>query len=256
MDWANQAPGLDVPEFSAKHRAQLADALAAQVTEFGGGEAALANMEKLRNGAAAVVTGQQVALFGGPLLTLLKAATAVRKAQDATRVSGREHVPVFWLATEDHDLAEVDQVALATKTAVETIKLDLRSDQPCPVGSIRVDDSSGALTAALERASELLEWAPVADWLREFYAAPDATLASAFGKLLTRLFAKQGLVVMDASSRAFHALGAPVLRCGDRARRRTGGGADCAVEGVGGSGLSRAGEGRCRDEPAVFDFYE
>jgi bacillithiol biosynthesis cysteine-adding enzyme BshC len=206
MGWAKHSP-----ELSTEHRAQLADALRAQVIEFGGGEAALANVEKLRNGAAALVTGQQVVLFGGPLLTLLKAATAVRKAQDATKTSGREHVPVFWLATEDHDLAEVDQVALVTKQALETLRLDLRADLPRPVGGIRVDDGSGALTSALERASELLEWAPVADWLREFYAAPDATLASAFGKLLTRLFAKQGLVVMDASSRAFHALGVPVL---------------------------------------------
>jgi len=207
MEWAKQAP-----ELSAGHREKLANALRAQVIEFSGSEAALANVEKLRNGAAAVVTGQQVALFGGPLLTLLKAATAVRKAQDATYASGREHVPVFWLATEDHDLVEADQVAFATKQAVETIKLELRADQPRPVGNIPVDDGSGALTAALERASELLEWAPVADWLREFYAAPHATLANAFGKLLTRLFAKQGLVVMDASTRAFHALGATVLR--------------------------------------------
>jgi len=207
MEWAKHSPELNVEQTEL-----LADALRAQAIKFGAAEAALANIEKLRNGAAAVVTGQQVALFGGPLLTLLKAATAVRKAQDATIASGREHVPVFWLATEDHDLAEVDQVELLTKQGVEKIKLDLRADQPQPVGGIRVDDGSGALTAALERASELLEWAPVADWLREFYAAPDATLASAFGKLLTRLFAKQGLVVMDASSRALHALGAPVLR--------------------------------------------
>jgi bacillithiol biosynthesis cysteine-adding enzyme BshC len=207
MEWAKHAP-----ELNAEHRALLADALYAQVTAFGGGEAALANVEKLRSGASAMVTGQQVALFGGPLLTLLKAATAIRKAQDATKASGREYVPVFWLATEDHDLAEVDQVALVTKQSLETLKLDLRADQPQPVGGVRVDDGSGALTVALEQASELLEWAPVADWLREFYAEPDATLASAFGKLLTRLFAKHGLVVMDASSRVFHALGAPVLR--------------------------------------------
>jgi bacillithiol biosynthesis cysteine-adding enzyme BshC len=207
MEWAKHSP-----ELGAEHRAQLADAIKSQAIEFGASESALANIEKLRNCAAAVVTGQQVALFGGPLLTLLKAATAIRKAQDATKVSGREHVPVFWLATEDHDLAEVDQVAFLTKQTVETIKLDLRADQPWPVGGIRVDDGSGALTAALEHASELLEWAPVADWLREFYSIPGATLASAFAKLLTRLFAKQGLVVMDASTRTFHALGAPVLR--------------------------------------------
>src|SRR5665213_76413 len=77
MDWARKdAQGLD-----ARHRERLADALREQAERFGAGEAALANIERLRNGAAAVVTGQQVGLFGGPLLTLLKAATAIRKAQ-------------------------------------------------------------------------------------------------------------------------------------------------------------------------------
>jgi uncharacterized protein YllA (UPF0747 family) len=100
MRWAASAPTLD-----PAHRDRLVDALLRQADGFGAGAAAKVNIERLRNGAAAVVTGQQVALFGGPVLTLLKAATAIRKAQDATRASGREHVPVFWLASEDHDLA-------------------------------------------------------------------------------------------------------------------------------------------------------
>jgi bacillithiol synthase len=202
MDWARKG----VAELDAGHRARLADALRAQAERFGAAEAALANVERLRSGAAAVVTGQQVGLFGGPLLTLLKAATAIRKAQDATRESGREHVPVFWLATEDHDLAEVDQVSLLTKTSVETLKLGLSAARPLPVGGMVVGDDAGVL----ERTSELLGWAPVADLLRECYA-PGATLAEGFGKLLTRVFAEQGLIVMDAASREFHALGAPVL---------------------------------------------
>jgi bacillithiol biosynthesis cysteine-adding enzyme BshC len=202
MDWARHSPALD-----GGHRERLAAALKLQAEGFGAGAAALANIERLRNGAAAVVTGQQVGLFGGPLLTLLKAATAVRKAQDATRESGREHVPVFWLATEDHDLAEVDQVSLLTKTSVETLKLGLSAARPLPVGGMVL----GGDAAVLERASELLGWAPVCDVLRECYA-PEATLAEGFGKLLTRIFAQQGLIVMDAASREFHALGAPVLR--------------------------------------------
>jgi len=210
MAWANTSPTLD-----EAHRAALAAALLRQAEAFRAGNAALANIEKLRNGAAAVVTGQQVALFGGPLLTLLKAATAIRKAQDATKASGREHVPIFWLASEDHDLAEVDQVALLTKTEVEALTLGLKLDRPLPVGGIRVDGGTEAgrttLEAVLDRASELLGWAPVCDLLRECYT-PSATLASAFGKLLTKIFAEQGLVVMDAASRDFHALGAPVLR--------------------------------------------
>ena len=106
--WSKSAP-----ELTADHRERLAALLLEQAEQFGAGPAARENIEQLRNGAAAVVTGQQVALFGGPLLTLLKAATAIRKAQDATAQSGRTHVPVFWLASEDHDLAEVDQIASA-----------------------------------------------------------------------------------------------------------------------------------------------
>ena len=83
---------------------------------FGAGPATLANIAKLRAGARAVVTGQQVVLLGGPLLTLLKAATAIARAKQATAETGVEHVPIFWLATEDHDLEEVDQVSLLSKS--------------------------------------------------------------------------------------------------------------------------------------------
>jgi bacillithiol biosynthesis cysteine-adding enzyme BshC len=187
-----------------------------EAERFGAGDPARENIEHLRNGAAAVVTGQQVALFGGPLLTFLKAATAIRKAQDASAVSGRKHVPVFWLASEDHDLAEVDQISLLTKTELETLKLGLDSARPLPVGSMRVDGDTEAgrvkLDAAIERANELIGWGPVGDLVRECYAQPGTTLAQAFGKLLTSVFAEFGLVVMDASSRGFHELGAPVLR--------------------------------------------
>src|SRR6202789_3611267 len=210
MEWAKASPALE-----ESHRARLADVLRAQAEGFGAGDAVFANIDRLKQGAAAVVTGQQVALFGGPLLTLLKAATAIRKAQDATRVSGREHVPIFWLASEDHDLAEVDQVALLSKSGVEKLKLGLKAARPLPVGTLAVDGGSHEglheVAAALKHASERLGWAPICDVLRKCYA-PGATLAGAFGRLLTKVFAAQGLIVMDAASRAFHAMGAGVLR--------------------------------------------
>ena len=73
----------------------------------------------------------------------------------------------------------------------------------------------------LERASELLEFAPVTEWLRECYSPKGSarpSMALAFGRLIARIFADQGLIVMDAASRGFHALG-PGL-CGMRLTMR------------------------------------
>lgn len=187
---------------------RLADALARQSREFGAGDGVMTNIEKLRTGARAVVTGQQVGLFGGPLLTLLKAATSVARANQATRASGVEHVPVFWLATEDHDLAEVDQVSLLTKTTLETLRTGLKTNAAVEVGGIVLGPEMAPL---LEQAGELLEFAPVWELLRECYV-PGNTLGRAFAQWMTRLFADHGLIVMDAASRDFHQLGIRTLR--------------------------------------------
>ena len=134
------------------HADALADLLERQSIEFGAGDAAKANIAKLRAGARAVVTGQQVVLFGGPLLTILKAATAVARAKDATNATGIEHVPVFWMATEDHDLEEVDQVSLLTKTSVETLHAGLKVAHAVPVGGVV---PGASLDAVLEQARAL-----------------------------------------------------------------------------------------------------
>ena len=193
---------------SVEHRERLANALWAQSVEFGAGAATLANIEKLRGGAQAVVTGQQVGLFGGPLLTLLKVATAIARAAEGTLATGVEHVPVFWLATEDHDLEEVDQVSLLTKTSVEKITAGLKTAAPVEVGGVVLGTE---IEGVLEQVSEMLGYAPVCDDLREFYTA-GATLGGAFARFMTRVFAAHGLVVMDAAGREFHHLGSRALR--------------------------------------------
>lgn len=204
MEWAVQSPQLE-----RGHCERLAELLLEQNEGFGAGEATRENIAKLREGAAAVVTGQQVGLFGGPLLTLLKAATAIRKARDASQASGREHVPVFWLASEDHDVAEVDQVALLSRREVEILRLGLKPEAPVPAGQLPLD-AAGTLEGVLDRACDLFAWGPAADVLRGSYA-PGQTMASGFGRLLAQVFAPFGLIVLDASTRGFHALGARAL---------------------------------------------
>jgi bacillithiol biosynthesis cysteine-adding enzyme BshC len=189
--------------------------LTRQSVTFGAGPAALANIAKLRTGARAVVTGQQVGLFGGPLLTLLKASTAIARAKQITASTGVDHVPIFWLATEDHDIEEVDQVSLLGKTGLETRSTGARfPHHDVPVGGIVFGSH---IDGVLEWANELLGHAPICDLLRECYAYQPQngygpTFGSAFARLMTRLFAEQGLIVMDAASHDFHSLGTRALR--------------------------------------------
>jgi len=195
------------PSLESGRREAIADLLEEQNRSFGGGAAAHANIARLRAGAGAVVTGQQVALFGGPLFTLLKAATAIRKAQDAT-AAGSPHVPIFWLATEDHDLAEANHVALPSRHELHTLTLDAPHHAGEPVGSVKLGSN---IRAQLDQAANLLGFGPLLDDLERFYT-DEATFGEAFARLLTSVFAEQGLIVIDASARAFHALGADVLR--------------------------------------------
>ena len=96
-----------------ERQARVADALEKQNRAWGASEATLRNIQRLRDGAFAVVTGQQVGLFGGPLMSLFKAASVLALAKQVEQ-SGVECVPVFWMATEDHDLDEVNQALLLT----------------------------------------------------------------------------------------------------------------------------------------------
>lgn len=196
---------------SEAHRNHLADLLDVQNRRWGAGTAALENIAKLRAGASAVVTGQQVGLFGGPLLTLLKAATAIRKAQEAS-AAGKPHIPIFWLATEDHDFAEVNQIALpcsqGQRHALETLHLEMRDTSARPVGGLVLGEG---IQPALEKVKELLSYAPVCDLLEQAYT-PEATMGNAFARFIAQVFAEQGLIVMDASERGFHSLGADTLR--------------------------------------------
>jgi uncharacterized protein YllA (UPF0747 family) len=126
----DQSWGRSIPPQDAAHRAVLADLLLEQNRHWGASDKALANIERLRHSAGAVLTGQQVALFTGPLFTLLKAATVVRRAQDSNAGvpgelarGGGNAVPVFWLASEDHDLAEADHVTLPARHTLHTLRL-------------------------------------------------------------------------------------------------------------------------------------
>src|SRR5467141_992213 len=93
-------------DYPRERRTEVAELLRKQSIALGAGAETQSNLARLEKGAVAIVTGQQVGLFSGPAYAIYKALTAVQMAEELTR-GGISAVPVFWMATEDHDLDEV-----------------------------------------------------------------------------------------------------------------------------------------------------
>jgi bacillithiol biosynthesis cysteine-adding enzyme BshC len=185
------------------HWPELVRLLAAQNPS----DSAAVSLAALEQGAGAILTGQQVGLFGGPLYTPFKAATAIARARKGT-ACGRPHVPVFWLASEDHDSAEIDHVTFPAGRELATLTYATPPEAAIPAGRIVFDES---ITALAERAADFFGPSDGTIALVDSYK-PGRTFAEAFRDFYARIFAAQGLLIVDAAGREFHRLGAPVLR--------------------------------------------
>ena len=194
--------------YETERRQRVSVILERQNREWGASEKTLENIGRLRAGAAAVVTGQQVGLFGGPLFAIFKALTAVKLADQATR-AGVDCVPVFWLATEDHDLAEVNQVSIpGADGSLQKLTVPTEGALAAPVGMVRFGPE---VQAAVEAAAGWLGSSAISDFLREAYR-PGESFGSAFARLFAKLFADWGVILLDAADRELHQIAEPVYR--------------------------------------------
>jgi bacillithiol biosynthesis cysteine-adding enzyme BshC len=196
-------------------RRAVVEVLREQNQRFGDGSAIDAatarNLDRLAAGAVAIVTGQQVGLFSGPAYSIYKAMSVLRWAEAITR-RGVDAVPIFWLATEDHDLAEVNHSDWNTRAGLAHYELpERKEDDGKRVGEVALGDGVKSL---VERATESLEGSfagEAAGALRESYTPRD-TYGSAFGKLMARLLAGRGIVLIDPLDTRLHRLAADVYR--------------------------------------------
>jgi bacillithiol biosynthesis cysteine-adding enzyme BshC len=212
LDWlGEQAASL---RYDDARRHAVASVLERQNRAFGASAAMLENISRLRRGASAIVTGQQTGLFGGPLLALLKALGAASLANAAT-ARGINCVPIFWLATEDHDLAEINHATFpAPAGGLETVLSGSRGIADAPVGEIRLDDTTSALveqTAALLSSSQPDGAQEIVDLLRQCYR-PGETFGSAFGRLYANLLGEFGIILLDSADPELDSIAAPVYQ--------------------------------------------
>jgi bacillithiol biosynthesis cysteine-adding enzyme BshC len=199
---------------SCQNRRELVTILRRQNEAFGNAEPTFANIDRLSETRTfAVVTGQQVGLLSGPAFTLYKALTAVRLAQ-ALSEQGLPSVPVFWLATEDHDLEEVAQAATFDEEYA-LISLGDPGERPAPRSSVGAVKLTTGINATLDRLEAALPpGEPREILLRDLRACyqPGATWAQAFGRFMARLFGRWGVVLLDPLDDAVRRLSATAYR--------------------------------------------
>jgi len=195
----------------ARPAKEVAEALGRQQESRGAIRAAERARSLAEPGATAVVTGQQAGLFGGPLFVLYKALTSLEVARRLEAVRGRPVVPVFWVASDDHDFAEIRSASVIDGAgAIRTLRYAPRTE---PVGqpawAIVLDDTVTGLVDDLARS---LPPSLGRDSLLQMVASsyrPGETLSGAFGRLLSALFPE--LIVLDPRDPALKSLMVPTL---------------------------------------------
>ncbi len=194
--------------YDSERRQRVSAILERQNRDWGASPKTLENIARLRAGAQAVVTGQQVGLFGGPAFSIFKALTAVKLAEEATR-GGVDCVPIFWLATEDHDIAEVSEVSIPGPDYVlQKLTAPTEGVPDAPVGTVRLGPG---IQDVVEAAAGLLGPSAVSDFLRESYR-PGESFGTAFARLFARVFAEWGVILLDATDPEFHHIAEPIYQ--------------------------------------------
>jgi len=206
LDWAQEEASKVV--YPPERRKRVSEILERQNKSFGASARTLENIAALRDGALALVTGQQVGLFGGPAFSLYKALSAVKLAREAQNL-GINCVPVFWLATEDHDLEEINQVRLIGQDGkLERLASTARGGEDAPVATIHFGPEISQL---LQQAQALLADSEAGKLLEECYL-PGESFGTAFAKLFARLFAEFGVIIVDGSDPGLDSVAAPLYR--------------------------------------------
>ena len=160
-----------------------------------------------------VQTGQQAGLFGGPLYTIHKILTTVRLAQDLEAQLNVPVAPLFWIAADDHDFAEVNHAFVLTEGhELEQLRLE---DDGQAQASMQNRRLGGEIDSLLDQLARCL---PDGDSSAELLAAlraaytPDNSVANAFGQFIAFLFDRFDVLITSSADPTLKRLAMPLLR--------------------------------------------
>jgi bacillithiol biosynthesis cysteine-adding enzyme BshC len=199
-----------------KYRRDIVEILKDQNQKINNSEAAFANIERLSNdNCAAVVTGQQVGIFGGPLYTIYKAYTAIALAgRLRTLFPDYQFVPIFWLEGDDHDFAEVNNIGLLGQdnsfNRIEYAE-QLKEKNLGAVGEVVFNEQIDLFYEQVSRILPHSEFkTSVIDFMKIYYTH-GRSFSDAFASFLSYLFREDGLLFLSASDPRAKKLLSPIF---------------------------------------------
>lgn len=189
--------------YASESRKVLTDAIARQL-EHQLSEAQRSNLDLLRDETTfTITTGHQLTLFGGPLFLLYKVLHVVKLARSFNESQSEfKAVPVFWLASEDHDFEEIQSAQLFNKN------LTWETDQKGPVGRFGMEHYD----LVLDELKAFFTTKEACELLELVNNLPDTDYGTHYQQLMNRLFADFGVLVLQPDDQALKQLFIPVLK--------------------------------------------
>ncbi|HEY6219800.1 MAG TPA: bacillithiol biosynthesis BshC [Gemmatimonadaceae bacterium] len=173
-----------------------------------GSSARLPGLVRAAQTGVVVTTGQQAGLFGGPMLTLVKAISARALADSLERALGVPCAAVFWAATDDADFAEAASVMIPGTGGARRLSLHNAPPPGTPMSATRMTGLS-ELLSAMERCSGS-DGDQLMALLRRSYR-DGATVGDAYVELLRGILEPLNIAVLDASHPALRRASRPLL---------------------------------------------
>lgn len=179
---------------SSVNRELLVKVLSHQYADLKPNKKVLYNIQSLKaDNTFTITTGHQLNLFTGPLYFVYKIVSVIKMSDDLKkRYPEYNFVPVYWMATEDHDFEEINHTFVADQ------KLQWNSDQSGMVGEFSTDE----IDVVLEQLKSILDHSVFSEELirklREAYIKHQ-DLSNATRCLVNGLFEKFGLIIIDAN---------------------------------------------------------
>lgn len=183
------------------NRQLLVQVLQSQYQHVDASELTFSNILKLNNeNCYTVTTGHQLNLFTGPLYFIYKIISTINLAKELNKACPEnEFIPVYWMATEDHDFEEVNHFNLFGN------KIELPKTQDGAVGKMKLTGINEVFNQLKELLGNRPETEKIINQFSDFYNE-EKTFAEATRAFVNELFTKYGLVIIDGDDRSLKGL--------------------------------------------------